>query len=457
MSKNAKEFVASNAYAALAVYPLSSTKSIYLLKDLSFDQPNEYLRMLGWSSGSTLVNNIVLLSILVVLSIFHSLYCLLHNVTKSEENRPSFTSTKVYRFLTFAVYIRAFIEIYMFTTLMIFSEIKYYIKYEDEDGKDNGNPTSLSLSCLLLIFVLFLSVLVFISWRKAKGKMKIRNSWKTKELYQGILGVPKKSLGSNENRENDETGKEINQRMDIYRHEIDDNEVEKEDEDDEDQEDDDEQDVPKNVKLARLYHFIFLCRRLIITLLVVLLPSSVFALKVILLLLLQIAYLAYIISIKSFTETKDRIVEVFSEFIFLVLIFFVIIYRSESKWTSSAEKEFIGIILSLVIIVFLISLASLAFELLKRVRNARKARKARKAKNAKKRKQEAIEKQGDGEVKNKATPYAEASFSYQDQFSQQLPSIPQGSNVFVVKTEPDKNKYDEDRKESMQSEDQINL
>ena len=235
MSKNVKEFIASNAYAALAVYPLSSAKSIPLFKDLSFDQPDEYLKILGWSSGSTLVNNIILLMILIVLAIFHSLSCLLNHKLRSEEGRLSFTSSKVYRFLTFAVYIRTFIEIYMFTALMIFSEIKYFIKYEDEDGKENGNPTSLSLSCILLILFLFLLVLVFISWCKIKNKIEIESSWKAKELYQGIRAVSTKCL---EDKEKVDTHKETNQRMDVYRQESKDNEVEKEDDADEDQEDD---------------------------------------------------------------------------------------------------------------------------------------------------------------------------------------------------------------------------
>ena len=236
MSKNVKEFIASNAYAALAVYPLSSAKSIPLFKDLSFDQPDEYLKILGWSSGSTLVNNIVLLMILIVLAIFHSLSCLLNHKLRSEEGRLSFTSSKVYRFLTFAVYIRILIEIYMFTALMIFSEIKYFIEYEDENGKENGNPTSLSLSCILLILFLFLLVLVFISWWKIKNKIEIESSWKTKELYQGIRVVSIKCL---EDKENVDTHKETNPRMDVYRQESKDNEVEKEDDDaDEDQEDD---------------------------------------------------------------------------------------------------------------------------------------------------------------------------------------------------------------------------
>ena len=84
--------------------------------------------------------------------------------------------------------------------------------------------------------------------------------------------------------------------MDVYRRQIEVNKVDNEDEKiDEGQDSNDVPEVSLKVKLARLYYFIFLSRRLIITFLVVLIPSSVFALKAMFLLLLQIAYLAYAI------------------------------------------------------------------------------------------------------------------------------------------------------------------
>ena len=69
MNKKVKNFVVSNSFAALSAYslPLGDLKSSPLIKDLSFDQPDEYLRTLGWSSGSTVINNLLL--ILVILGI----------------------------------------------------------------------------------------------------------------------------------------------------------------------------------------------------------------------------------------------------------------------------------------------------------------------------------------------------------------------------------------------------
>ena len=78
MSGKVQNFIASNAFSALSFYfvPSKIIDSTPLIKDLSFDQPNKYLRVLGWSSGSTLINNLVLFSALFTIAIFHSLFCL---------------------------------------------------------------------------------------------------------------------------------------------------------------------------------------------------------------------------------------------------------------------------------------------------------------------------------------------------------------------------------------------
>ena len=71
MNNSVKDFIASSAPFALSVYilPSDAIKSISVLKNLSFDQPDEYLKDLGWSSGSTLINNFMLFVLLLVLQI----------------------------------------------------------------------------------------------------------------------------------------------------------------------------------------------------------------------------------------------------------------------------------------------------------------------------------------------------------------------------------------------------
>ena len=136
MKGKAEEFIVANAFSTLSIYPLpiETIESIPLIRDLSFDQPDEYLRNLGLSSGSTFVNNFILLSILFILAIVHFLSCLLYLWTRNKEGKFSSMVLKVYRFFTFTFYIRIFILIYMFTLLMVVSEIKYYV---ENGGDDN--------------------------------------------------------------------------------------------------------------------------------------------------------------------------------------------------------------------------------------------------------------------------------------------------------------------------------
>ena len=73
-----KEFIVSLSFFSLSAYsmPLEDIKSVFLINYISFDQPDEYLRMLGWSSGSTIVNNFLLLIILLALLLINLLFCL---------------------------------------------------------------------------------------------------------------------------------------------------------------------------------------------------------------------------------------------------------------------------------------------------------------------------------------------------------------------------------------------
>ena len=153
--------------------PLGVVNSIPLIKDFSFNQQNQYLRLLGWSSGSTFVNIIVLVMILIFIAIIHILFCLLYTLTKNRENRFSSIILMIYRFFTFTIYIRIFIEAFMFIILMIISGFRYYNKnrgddvfgYQEEGDskKIKGNYVSLSISCVILISALAFLLFVFIS------------------------------------------------------------------------------------------------------------------------------------------------------------------------------------------------------------------------------------------------------------------------------------------------------
>ena len=153
--------------------PLNVVNSTPLISNLSFNQQNQYLRLLGWSSGSTFVNNIVFVMVLCVIVIVHIVFCLLYCITKSRGGRFSSIVSGTYRFFTFTIYIRIFIEVFMFIFLMIVCEYRFYTQnggddvfgnQEEGDSADiKGNYVSITITCFILISSLTFLLCVFIS------------------------------------------------------------------------------------------------------------------------------------------------------------------------------------------------------------------------------------------------------------------------------------------------------
>ena len=187
---------------------------------------------------------------------------------------------KVYRMFMYTVYIRIFIEIYMFTVLMIVSEMKYYFSNGGNDdfghntkGKSEqvkGNSVSLGISFAMLALPILFLLLTFMSWKRNKVKMKIDENCKSREFYNGILQVPRSSTY-------------------LFK-------------EDEDKDSELEPSVERKIKIARFYSFLFLIRRLKIAFIAVLIPNSLFAVKASLFLVTQSLYVLYTILSKSFAE-----------------------------------------------------------------------------------------------------------------------------------------------------------
>ena len=76
-------------------------------------------------------------------------------------------------------------------------------------------------------------------------------------------------------------------------------------------------------------------------LIVVLIPDSLFALKISLVLLFQVAYIAYVVLVKIFTKI-DQVVEVVNEFVILILFILLIKYRSETKGQVQSQTHSLG-------------------------------------------------------------------------------------------------------------------
>ena len=75
MTHQVRQFIVSNAFTSLSIYSVRTNwiESIPFIKDLSFEQVNEYFGMLEWESGSTFVSNILLIALIVAIMFIHLL------------------------------------------------------------------------------------------------------------------------------------------------------------------------------------------------------------------------------------------------------------------------------------------------------------------------------------------------------------------------------------------------
>ena len=103
--------------------------------------------------------------------------------------------------------------------------------------------------------------------------------------------------------------------------------------------------VPSKVKIARLYPFLFLLRRLYMVLIIVFVPNTRFEVKIYSLIGMQILRTFYAYMITNFHSMKDRIIDALNEMVYLVLIFLLSLHKNFYDWTEKATFIFIGIIL----------------------------------------------------------------------------------------------------------------
>ena len=183
---------------------------------------------------------------------------------------------------------------------------------------------------MLILSILFI-MFVFVSWKTNMSNAKINENCKTRELYNGIYEAPKVKPNQKQEDENEEVHKSSKA-----------------------------SELPRQIKIARLYSSLFLIKILFIVLIVVVIPSSIslFALKVLSLLILQTTYILYTIFVRIFAESKNQVVEVCNELVFFTLIILLMQLYSESKWTDLTTNIFIGIIVSQLWILLIVSMTN---------------------------------------------------------------------------------------------------
>ena len=164
--KQVEDMISYSGFPVLMLNTISKNTLLNasLIQNMTFDQSEPYLEKLDWESGSTIINNLALMLILVILAIFNLLVNTLYCLTKSQNNCFQRFILKAYKFFTFSVYIRIFYETFLFLALMSVYEISNFRESIDENGKKDRKYVSLIFSWIILnLLVLFIG-LTLLSW-----------------------------------------------------------------------------------------------------------------------------------------------------------------------------------------------------------------------------------------------------------------------------------------------------
>ncbi|CAI2380855.1 unnamed protein product [Moneuplotes crassus] len=260
---------------------------------LSYPQTDDYLNDLGLRSTSSIANNLTLLLIVILFGSIHLGICIMSKCTKFPNHRKwkSFID-KLYKFFTFNIYIRLFIQAFLFLCLSIFSEFRAV----------NFNSTVAGISfglCLALaILSTVLLLLGFYMYCISCPQADPDKYWRCSEYFNGV----------------------------------------------------------KTNKYSKFYSSAFLLVRLLLTLLLICGESFDPVFKVVLFCVLNFSYGIYLLTSRPFENPQDSIIECVNQIMFSFLIVPLLWLKSEEDWTSSYEMFYTAIFVSASTISFIVCL-----------------------------------------------------------------------------------------------------
>ncbi|CAI2379323.1 unnamed protein product [Moneuplotes crassus] len=300
------------AFVSLDFIPTDDIPLVKEIKKLvSYPQSDEYLNEIGISSGSSIVNYLPMVVIIVLIGFLHLITTLIYVCIR--EHKPGKCKKiieKFFVFMTFNAYIRLIIQGFLFLMLSIVSEFKAF--------NISRTITIVSLvMCFMFTFGLIIFSILTIAWYLSgwSSAPELYNHWSITELGSGL----------------------------------------------------------KNTKWAKMYSLVFLVARLSYVLALVLLSNpdqprdksfgdsslNTYYVEWSLFFMTQFAFCMYIICVRPFEDHANNIVECLNQICFTCVIVPFLIMCSESSWTESREDIFIYAFLSNSLLNSLINLANL--------------------------------------------------------------------------------------------------
>ena len=250
---------------------------------LNYEQVDSYFKMININSGSSMLNLLNFLYPILLVFIFHSILAIII-ILLNENNQSWFQNVvlKLFRRITFGIYVRIVMIYYLFLLMISFSEL-YNFRFNKE------NLASKLLSVFLLLFwnIIAIAWIYMIFATKTEANTPEKGRWFI-HCFKGL----------------------------------------------------------KESKLSRFHTLLFYTRRQLFWVLILFCKDFRMIAKIITYASMQFIYIVILWINRPFKNRKEFVIDLINELIYFSLWILLIHYNSEDRWSSMSEYAYIWIIIS---------------------------------------------------------------------------------------------------------------
>ncbi|CAI2381048.1 unnamed protein product [Moneuplotes crassus] len=280
-------------------------------KWVSYSQSNEYLNSLGLRSGSSVVNYLSLMATIILVGLAHICIFLCRKcVDDHKHKRCGKLLDTLFQFFTFNIYIRIFIQAFLFTNLSIFSEL-YAVNL-----KTTVTKVSFGLCIMFALCTSVLFILSFIVYASSFPQINYEKYQICIEYFNGV------KLG----------------------------------------------------KFSKLYSSIFMLLRLVLCSIIIFGRSRESFQRAISFSLVNILYGSYLLIVRPFEKSQDNMIEMVNQILFCSLTVPLSWLNTKSDWSSFYESYYISIVMTASVICSIISFVFLIKEIISFIKNRKKTK-----------------------------------------------------------------------------------
>ncbi|CAI2381459.1 unnamed protein product [Moneuplotes crassus] len=280
------DFLSTMGFTMLS-FDFIKLKDIPLVEELtnwvSYPQSDGYLNSLGMRSGSSVVNYLSLMAIIILIGIIHvGVLCCVRQIENSKHIKCKKFTKKLFKFFTFNVYIRIFMQAFVFTTLSIFSEL-YNLNLAKVITIVSFGFCVLFCLCTSVLFILS-----FIMYCKSFPQFDEEKYWLCTEYFNGV----------------------------------------------------------KPAKYSKLYSSLFMLMRVLLTSLLIFGQSAPSYDRATCFYCVNIAYCLYLIIVRPFENSQNNIIEIINQTLFCILAVLLTGLNTKEDWTPFYERFYTTVLMA---------------------------------------------------------------------------------------------------------------